>query len=138
MSLSDHVKVFCKYCGKELEWDVCYLAPQCDCKMALDAEKADNAKYEETRLKNLEEEKEAPEFKVLFDEKREVQDKDGSHFIRIEAIEYPDGVGFCVWYPSEEYPDSGVCFDFTDEDAVHIFEMLKKYFEQSKDQSEAF
>ncbi len=45
---------------------------------------------------------------------------------RGEKIEYPDGIGCCIWLPFDEYEDSGHAFDFSFEDIDDMIATLNK------------
>jgi len=46
--------------------------------------------------------------------------------LRGEKVQYPDGVGCCVWYPWEDDTDTGLCFDFPEEDIDDLIVLLQK------------
>jgi hypothetical protein len=52
---------------------------------------------------------------------------------RGDKIQYPDGIGCCVWVPfpaTDEFPEPdegmGICFDFSFEDIDDLIELLGK------------
>ena len=45
--------------------------------------------------------------------------------LRVEKVEYPDGIGCSIWYPFEDDPDAGVCFDFPFKDIDEIIRHME-------------
>jgi len=50
--------------------------------------------------------------------------------LRGEKIKYRDGIGCCIWYPfpceEGEEEESGICFDFDNDDIDDLIGLLKK------------
>ena len=47
--------------------------------------------------------------------------------LRGEKVEYPDGIGTCVWYPlSDGDEEAGLCFDFDYEDVDDFIALLEQ------------
>ena len=45
--------------------------------------------------------------------------------LRAEKVEYPDGVGCCVWKILGDEEDCGMCFDFAEEDLDDMIKILQ-------------
>jgi len=45
--------------------------------------------------------------------------------LRGEKAQYPDGIGYCIWYPWEDDTDAGLCFDFPEEDMDDLIALLQ-------------
>lgn len=46
---------------------------------------------------------------------------------RGEKLQYKDGIGYCIWYPlvyGDDEEESGLCFDFTNEDIDDLILLL--------------
>lgn len=59
--------------------------------------------------------------------------------LRGDKIQYPDGVGCCVWYPleeTEEFEISGMCFDFSFDDIDDFIALLNHLKEAEPDMFE--
>ena len=48
---------------------------------------------------------------------------------RVEKIEYPDGVGGCIWKKEFDEEDFGICIDFAEEDIDDMIKVLQKFKE---------
>ena len=53
--------------------------------------------------------------------------------LRGDKIQYPDGIGCCVWYPmcsyegnAEDNEDTGICFDFSLDDLDDLIILLQQ------------
>lgn len=49
--------------------------------------------------------------------------------LRGEKVLYPDGVGYCIWHPFSDDEETGIAFDFADEqmdDLILLLEQLKQ------------
>lgn len=52
--------------------------------------------------------------------------------LRGDKTQYPDGIGYCIWYPFEQDADEdiGICFDLSGEDiddAIALLQQLKAH-----------
>lgn len=45
--------------------------------------------------------------------------------LRADKIQYPDGVGCCIWYPLPGTDNAGICFDFSAEDIPDMIKLLQ-------------
>jgi hypothetical protein len=45
--------------------------------------------------------------------------------LRADKIQYPDGVGCCIWYPLAGTEDAGICFDFHADDIPDMIKLLQ-------------
>lgn len=45
--------------------------------------------------------------------------------LRADKIQYPDGVGCCIWYPLPGTEDAGICFDFHADDIPDMIKLLQ-------------
>ena len=45
--------------------------------------------------------------------------------LRTDKIQYPDGVGCCIWYPLPGTEDAGICFDFHADDIPDMIKLLQ-------------
>jgi hypothetical protein len=137
--MREWIKTFCKFCDKELE-DYKFFPPDCTCsgykeaKEFLRQQRENDPEHQEM----LTPEQYNKKFPSVFKGERVVQDKDGSHKLKLEARKYDDGEGLCVWIPfppmdgedPEDAEGSGLCWDFTDKDAKALHELLTDYLEK--------
>jgi hypothetical protein len=138
MMMREWIRTYCKFCDKELE-DYKYFPPNCDCEGYKEAEE-----FERQQIENDPEHQEVlttEQFNEKFPQtylgERVVQDKDGTHKLKLEARNYQDGEGLTVWIPfprrdgDDDYDEgAGLCWDFTDGDAKALHELLTEYLEK--------
>ncbi len=139
---SDWVTYTCVFCQASLE-NVSILAPRCECEEYILAREK---WVEDYRNDPDYQEPPAPEdydkeFPVVYAGDRLIVDKDGTHKLKLEARQYPGGQGLCVWIPfphkvaedmEETHDDSGLAWDFTDNDAAALHDLLGEYLEKKQ------
>jgi len=57
--------------------------------------------------------------------------------LRGDKIAFPDGVGYCVWYPLDDKPedeDMGMCFDFPAGDIDDMIALLQELKDATADE----
>lgn len=45
---------------------------------------------------------------------------------KADKIQYPDGIGCCIWVPYPDLPECGMCFDFSASDIPELITMLQE------------
>lgn len=56
--------------------------------------------------------------------------------LRADKIEYPDGIGCCIWYPLPGTEDAGICFDFHADDIPDMIKLLQTLQDAEPDEFE--
>lgn len=130
----------CNFCDKKLD-DGRVLPEDCDCEEYVKARDTmiEEYKNSDQYQKPMTREEYDEQYPVVFSSESLVQDQDEVHKLKLEARKYQNGLGFCVWYPiprdadeenidDKDAEDSGLCFDFTDNDAKALYDMLTDFF----------
>jgi hypothetical protein len=128
--MKEWIKVYCRFCNKPFGDYKCF-PPDCDC-----------SEYQEAKSKWLEERKKEKDYEELltleeYDKKypkvyfgsRTVKEKDSEHELNLEVRKYSDSVGLTVKIPFGN-SDAGLCWDFTNNDAIALYELLGEYLEK--------
>lgn len=131
--MSEFIKYVCKFCDKVFpDEEVKFIPPSCSCE-----------DYKKARAKWLEEYRSSPDYEppllpeeyekkypVTFKSEKVVEDNK----LKLEARQYEDGEGLTVWKPldPDDEGSAGICYDFTDKDAIALYEMLEEYLKRKE------
>lgn len=130
MMKSEWIKVYCRFCNQPIEgWKV--LPPGCMCEGYLQAreEWVEKQKEDPDYEPPLSEEEYNNKYPVTYSGERIVQDKDSMHKLCLEARQFDDGKGLCVWVPFEN-SNAGLCWDMSEGDAQALYELLGEYLKE--------
>lgn len=47
--------------------------------------------------------------------------------IKCQKVKYKDGVSYCIYHPLEKDEESGICFDFPEQDIGQLISLLQEY-----------
>jgi hypothetical protein len=120
-------KVLCVFCGQDITGD--FFPGNCSCekwKVAHNAWK-EEWKNDPAYVEPLTNEDYDKKFPQIFREKW--------GRIVLEARKFEDGIGLCIsrlFEDNEEGDDTGLCWDFTDEEAVTLYNLLGNFINLTK------
>lgn len=124
------IKKTCKFCNKELTEEY---FPTCDCVGWQAAEVQRQAEWDKAHRDDPPPEDFEKTYPLIYKNRIEFNSSSSEtgDCIAVDARKYKDGVGLCIYLPfwddkGNDWDDSGLCFDISDEALPALRQMLKE------------